>query len=171
MKLRTVLAVLGATSLLAVPGAFAAHGADGHTFAAGGATWTIPLPNAFGLEIGNVLAFAASTSADGALHGHFVYQQTADGATFRFTGRVTCFGIYDGYRAKIGGIVTSSNDPTLPVGTYGWFQVFDNGGTRPDQSSLMGFGDEAANEAFCASSRLPRFGPWDVTGRFIVGGA
>jgi hypothetical protein len=30
-------------------------------------------------------------------------------------------------RAKIGGIVTQSSDPTIAVGMYGWFQVFDNG--------------------------------------------
>jgi hypothetical protein len=43
----------------------------------------------------------------------------------------------------------------------------DNGegaNAPPDQSSLVGFGDEAANEAFCNSPRLPRFGPWTCTG-------
>jgi hypothetical protein len=32
----------------------------------------------------------------------------------------------------------------------------------------MGVGDEAANEAFCASPNLPRFGPWDVQGNIQV---
>ena len=30
------------------------------------------------------------------------------------------------------------------------------------------FGDEAANEAFCDSPNLPRFGPWDVQGNVQV---
>jgi hypothetical protein len=54
---------------------------------------------------------------------------------------------------------------------FAWFQVFDNGegsGAPPDRSSLIGFGDEAANEAFCNSSNLPRFGPWDVEGNVQV---
>ncbi|MGH3118833.1 MAG: hypothetical protein ACRDQ2_17310, partial [Gaiellales bacterium] len=79
----------------------------------------------------------------------------------------TCMGLYDGNRAKIGGVITWSNDPTLPPGRYGWFQAFDLGKGRkapPDRSSLLGFGDEEANEAFCASPNLPRFGPWDVEG-------
>jgi hypothetical protein len=74
-------------------------------------------------------------------------------------------------RAKIGGIVTQSSDPTIAVGMFGWFQVFDNGedaNAPPDQSSLVGFGDEAANEAFCNSPNLPRFGPWDVQGNVQV---
>ena len=75
--------------------------------------------------------------------------------------------VYDGNRAKIGGIVEQSTDPDNPPGTYAWFQVFDNGegaNAPPDQSSLVGFGDEAANEAFCNSPNLSRFGPWDVSG-------
>jgi hypothetical protein len=32
----------------------------------------------------------------------------------------------------------------------------------------VGFGDEAANEAFCNSPNLPRFGPWDVQGELEV---
>jgi hypothetical protein len=33
---------------------------------------------------------------------------------------------------------------------------------------LAGFGDEAANEAFCQSSNPPRFGPFDVMRGNIV---
>ena len=46
----------------------------------------------------------------------------------------------------------------------------DDGGSRgpADRSSLVGFGDEAANEAFCNSPNLPRFGPWDVEGDIRV---
>jgi hypothetical protein len=52
-----------------------------------------------------------------------------------------------------------------------WFQVFDTGegaDAPPDRSSLLGFGSEAANEAFCNSPNLPRFGPWDVQGNVQV---
>jgi hypothetical protein len=79
--------------------------------------------------------------------------------------------VYDGNRAKIGGVVEQSNDPTVPAGTFAWFQVFDNGegpDAPPDRSSLIGFGNEAANEAFCNSPNLPRFGPWDVQGNVQV---
>jgi hypothetical protein len=79
--------------------------------------------------------------------------------------------VYDGNRAKIGGVITVSNDPTLPPGGFAWFQVFDNGegaNAPPDRSSLIGFGNEAANEAFCNSPNLPRFGPWDVEGNVQV---
>src|SRR5262249_38207293 len=89
------------------------------------------------------------------------------GGTFRFNVAVTCMNVYDGNRAKIGGIVEQSTDSDNPPGTYAWFQVFDNGqgaGAPPDQSSLVGFGDEAANEAFCNSPNLPGFGPWNVSG-------
>ncbi len=68
---------------------------------------------------------------------------------------------YDGNRAKIGGVITYSNDATQPVGRYAWFQVFDLGKWPrgpADRSSLIGFGDEAANEAFCNSPNLPDSG-------------
>ena len=81
--------------------------------------------------------------------------------------------VYDGNRAKIGGVIEVSNDPTVPAGFYAWFQVFDNGegaGAPADRSSLIGFGDEAANEAFCNSPNLPRFGPWDIQGNIQVTG-
>jgi hypothetical protein len=66
-----------------------------------------------------------------------------------------------------------SNDPTLPPGTFAWFQAFDNGegaNAPADRSSLIGFGTEGANEAFCNSPNLPRNGPWDVDGNVQVRG-
>ena len=75
--------------------------------------------------------------------------------------------------AKLGGVIVSSNDPTLPPGMFAWFQVFDNGegaAAPADRSSLVGCGTEAANEAFCNSPNLPRFGPWDVQGNAQVRG-
>ena len=172
MHVRTALALLGTAGLLAVPVA-AASGSEVVASANGSAHWTIPLPNPFGVEVGNrTLSFNARAYADGSASGRFEYHQVVEGEAFVFNVDVTCLKVYDGNRAKLGGVVDVSNDPTLPAGTFAWFSVFDNGegaGAAPDQSSLIGFGDEAANEAFCNSPNLPRFGPWDVQGNVQVG--
>lgn len=124
--------------------------------ASGGANWILDFS---GLEVGNVLAFNAKRSADGTVQGQWEYQQTFLGDVFRFHGSVTCIEVYDdGTRAKFGGPITRSNDPTIPVGLFGWWTVVDNGpggsGTL-DGSSIIGVGDEQANEDFCASSEPP----------------
>jgi hypothetical protein len=173
MRLRRVFALVGIAGLLAVPVAFASQSGNAVVeSASGGIHWTIPLPNVFGVEVvSQPLAFNARKYADGSVSGHFEYHQKAGGVTVMFGVDVTCMNVYGGNRAKIGGIVTQSTDPTIAVGSYGWFQVFDNGegaNAPPDQSSLVGFGDEAANEAFCNSPNLPRFGPWDVQGNVQV---
>ena len=72
---------------------------------------------------------------------------------------------------KVGGVVELSNDDTLPPGVFAWFQAIDygQGNADPaDESTLVGFGDEAANEAFCNSPATPRFGPWPVRGNLQV---
>lgn len=172
MQLRRLLGLAGLVALLAVPVATASQ-PDNQVVASatGGIHWTIPLPNAFDVEVvSQPLAFDARRYADGSADGHFVYRQSAGGETVRFDVDVTCMNVY-GNRAKIGGVVTKSTDPTIDAGSYGWFQVFDNGegaNSPPDQSSLVGFGNEAANEAFCNSPNLPRFGPWDVQGNVQV---
>jgi hypothetical protein len=171
MQLRKALVLLGVVGLLVVPSALTATGSIVAS-ADGGAHWTIPLPNAFDVVVVNDLEFNARKDEDGSVSGHFNYHQTVEGTTLDFVGTVTCMNVY-GNRAKIGGMVTKSTDPTIPAGTFGWFQAFDNGegsGAPADQSSLMGFGDEAANEAFCNSPNLPRFGPWDVQGNIQVRG-
>ena len=168
--MRTLSALVAVAALLAIPAA----GAGQVTSANGSAHWTIPLPNAFGVEVVNQpLSFTARKYADGSVSGHFSYHQIVEGQSFNFGVDVTCLVIYDGNRAKIGGEIKTSNDPTLPPGGFAWFQVFDNGegaNALPDRSSLIGFGDEAANEAFCNSPNLPRFGPWDVQGNVQVRG-
>ena len=173
MRLPNIFALAAMAGLLAVPVATAS--ASGNAVvesASGGIHWTIPLPNAFDVEVvSQPLAFDARKYADGSVSGHFEYIQKAGGDTLKFGVDVTCMNVYGGNRAKIGGIVTQSSDPTIAVGRYGWFQVFDNGegaDAPSDQSSLIGFGDEAANEAFCNSPNLPRFGPWDVQGNVQV---
>jgi hypothetical protein len=171
MRVRHLLAVVGVAGLLVVPAT--ASGDSGLVASArGGAHWTIPLPNAFDVEVTNQpLAFNARKYADGTATGQFEYHQIVEGESFNFHVDVTCLNVYDGNRAKIGGEIVNSNDPTLPPGMFAWFQVFDNGegvNAPPDRSSLIGFGDEAANEAFCNSPNLPRFGPWDVAGNVQV---
>ena len=54
--------------------------------------------------------------------------------------------------------------PAFPSGRFIWFSSVDNsppGVGSNDVSTLSGFGDEAANEAFCAADRVPNtnFGP------------
>ena len=170
MRARSAIAIF--VAMLVLPAA--ASGGDGGVVASasGGVHWTIPLPNPFGVEVANQpLSFTAKKHADGGVSGHFTYHQVVEGQSFDFGVVVTCFMLYDGNRAKIGGVIRTSNDPTLPPGRFAWFQVFDNGegvGAAPDRSSLIGFGDEAANEAFCNSPALPRFGPWDVQGNVQV---
>ena len=140
--------------------------------ASGGVHWTIGLPNPFGVVVGNQpLTFNAKKYADGTVTGQFEYHQVALGESFNFHVEVTCMNVYDGNRAKIGGVIRVSNDPTIPPGVFAWFQVFDNGegaNAAPDRSGLVGFGNETANEAFCNSSNLPLFGPWDVEGNVQV---
>ena len=167
--MRTVSALAALAILLAIPTASAGGAAAS---ANGSAHWTIPLPNAFGVEVENrTLSFNARKHADGSASGRFEYHQVVEGQAFRFNVSVTCMTVFDGNRAKLGGVIEVSSDPTLPAGGYAWFQVFDNGegsAAGADQSSLIGFGDEAANEAFCASPNLPRFGPWDVQGNVQI---
>jgi hypothetical protein len=174
MHVRLFLALAGfaLTALVAVPAA----GSSGSPIvsATGSAHWTIPLPNQFGVTVENrTLSFNARKYADGTVSGHFEYHQVIPetGGAFKFNVAVTCLNVYDGNRAKLGGPVKVSSDPDLPPGTFAWFQVFDNGEgaeAPPDRSSLVGFGDEAANEAFCNSPNLPRFGPWDIQGNVQV---
>ena len=163
------LSLLAVLVVLAIPHASAAGGGAS---ASGGVHWTIPLPNPFGVEVQNrTLSFTARRHADGGASGRFEYHQVVEGTAFIFNVAVTCMAVYDGNRAKIGGVVEVSNDATIPPGTFAWFQVADNGegaNAPPDWSTLVGFGTEAENEAFCASPALPRFGPWDVDGNVQV---
>jgi hypothetical protein len=173
MHVRNLLALVGTAGVLAIPVAAAADPDSAVVASAdGSAHWTIPLPNPFGVVVRNQpLSFNARKYADGSVTGRFEYHQLVEGESFDFNVAVTCMNIYDGNRAKIGGVVEVSTDPTEPPGVFAWFQVFDNGegaNAPPDRSSLVGFGDEEANETFCNSPALPRFGPWDVQGDIQV---
>lgn len=158
-------------------GAAAIRGQEVVAAANGGANWDL---GGFDLTgdgvddpIGNVLAFNAVRYADGTVSGQIEYQQSALGESFRFHGTVTCIAVYDGNRAKFGGPITRSDDETIPVGLFMWFTVVDNGhgaGSAPDRSSILGIGDDAANEAFCASNAPPnpRFSADITSGNILV---
>ena len=169
--------------------ASASSNGGGHVLnATGGYHFTIPPGwngNIFGnaTPIDNRLTFNARKDPDGSVSGWYDYVQTFEGVDFKFSGPVTCLGIYDtpplvGFpevpaltqnRAKWGGRVDKSNDPTVPVGTFIWFASIDNGeGANgwADASTLPSFGSEAINNLFCASTRVPNpnFGPHRLGG-------
>ena len=135
-------------------------------------------PDIFGTSTPVVGRYAfAVASSHGRVLGQYRFSESVDGVTTHYSGKLTCVGLYDfngltSNRAKIGGQVDVSDDPDIPVGTFIWWQAIDNRLLhRADQSTLTGFGDEAANEAFCASANPPRFGPFDVERGdiFVVG--
>ena len=140
----------------------------------GGYQWTIEEDDVFGVKVVNrSLTVNARRHEDGSVAGVFQYHQLFLENFFHVTLSVTCFEVYDGNRAKVGGVIEVSNDPRLPPGAFGWFQAIDNGqgaGADPDQSTLVGFGSEEENESFCNSPAGPNFGPWDVTGNLQVSG-
>jgi hypothetical protein len=127
-------------------------------------------PSVFGTttDVVGKYAFVVAKDTQGNVRGAYRFSESADGVTTHYSGALTCVQVYDfngltGNRAKIGGRVDSSDDPGIPVGTFIWWQAIDNRLLhRADQSTLTGFGNEAANNAFCASSNPPRFGPFDV---------
>jgi hypothetical protein len=170
MHRRHLLVSLGLVVIVAAAVTLAASAGGSAVSVSAGVHWSIPLPNQFDVALGNNLEFNASKDENGNVSGHFRYVQTDDGVPYEYAGTITCLQAY-GSRVKLGGLIESSTDSTVPAGSYGWFQEFDNGegaNAAPDRSTLMGVGDEAANEAFCASPNLPRFGPWDVQGNIQV---
>lgn len=170
------------------PAASATSSAGGHELSAtGGYHFTIPADFNGGIfgtttPILNRVTFNAKRDADGSVSGWFMYEQEADGEVARLGGPVTCFRVHDTpvlermpgipaqlqNRAKWGGRIEITNDPSL-AGRHAWFNSIDNGegaNGYSDISSLVGLGNEAANEAFCDSPNPPnpRFGP------FLTGG-
>jgi hypothetical protein len=93
-------------------------------------------PRFFGVPVDNRVSFSVARHEDGSVSGRFNYEQGVLGERFNFKGSLTCFRIYDtpvlqdwpdipamtGNRAKWGGIIEKSNDPTIPVGSFIWFQ-------------------------------------------------
>ena len=142
MHVLRALSFVVLAGLIAIAVAVAARAQSGVVASANGsAHWTIPLPNPFGVEVQNrTLSFNARKRADGSVDGRFEYHQVVEGQAFRFNVDVTCLQVYDGNRAKLGGIIVVSNDPTLPPGRFAWFQVFDNGeGANDPEDQSTGF--------------------------------
>jgi hypothetical protein len=136
-------------------------------------------PDVFGTTTPVVGRYAfAVASSRGRVLGQYRFSESADGVTTHYSGQLTCVALYNfngltANRAKIGGRVDTTDDPSVPVGTFIWWQAIDNRLLhQADQSTFTGFGDEAANEAFCSSANPPRFGPFDVQqGDIIVLGS
>jgi hypothetical protein len=144
----------------------------------------------FGGAVDNRLTFDARRDAEGNVSGSWNYEQTdfgTAGIPYTYKGTVTCFKVYDtpvlqrfpdvppmiGNPAKWGGPIEATTDPTVPVGTFAWFQSIDNGegaNEGPDVSTIFGLGDETANEAFCNVANVPNpnFGPHAVEGNIQV---
>ena len=135
-------------------------------------------PSVFGTTtdvVGRFL-FVAVRDGSGGVRGLYRVSESLEGSTFHYSGRLTCAGIYDfngltGNRAKVGGVIDATDDSSVATGSFIWWQAIDGRKLHgPDQSTFPGFGDEAANEAFCGSSTPPRFGPFDVArGDILVG--
>src|SRR4051812_15782175 len=122
MHLRHALILFAIAALLVIPVTSASGSGGSVASANGSAHWTIPLPNVFGGVVENrTLSFTARKYDDGSVAGHFEYQQVFEGDAFKFNVDVTCLNVYDGNRAKIGGVVRVSSDPTLPPGVFAWF--------------------------------------------------
>jgi hypothetical protein len=178
-------------ALAATPGASASVASAAVVEAQGTYHFVIPADfngGIFGVEVENQVSFVARRGPDGEVTGRYRYVQSAEGEDFIFSGPVTCFQIYDTpvlvrfegipamthNRAKWGGLIEDSNDPTLPAGGFIWFQSIDNGVGAgqgfPDVSTLSGFGNEAANEAFCSIPNVPNsnFGPHAVASGDII---
>lgn len=127
--------------------------------ASGGADWVLEVElGGVDFTVPQTLGFSAKKYADGSVSGHINYHQTFEGERLRFNATVTCMSIYDGNRVKYGGEIILSTDPAFPPGDFIWFQSIDNGegaNAPADQSTGSGFGDEAANQAFCDSPDDP----------------
>ena len=155
----------------------AANGANVVASASGGAQYTLEGVDFDGDGVPDPLpqhvSFTAQKSADGTVKGSIVYSQEFQGETFWLRSNVTCINVYDGNRAKYGGLVLDANFD-IGEGVYMWLHSIDHGqgsGSPPDETTGIGIGDNAANEAFCDSPALPnpRFLTEITSGNIQVG--
>jgi len=152
------------TSPLAMSGPAASLVSAAHRSIANGSYTIVAPPEVFGVLIKGKHNYSALRLPTGDVQGRFIYDEIYPdlGLTFTYRGRVTCFRIYDGTRAKVGGLIEESNDPAFPPGAFLWWQAKDNGRSDTDWSTFGGAGDEEENEAFCNSPNPPRFGPFTL---------
>ena len=149
---RSILSVLLAGSLFAIPVAAAADDAAVTVTGGGWFLFAGTIPMQFG--------FSAVLHGDGRATGSFHHAYEADGLYVNYWGRLTCLG-YDAAngRAWIGGVLTkvSTNDPdaTQLPGEDAWFRILD-GGQSGDRSTAMGFvGVFPSSAAYCAEQPWP----------------
>jgi hypothetical protein len=159
VKTIALLAILGA---LGVAGA--AFAGPGDPSATGGSH--LVAHDVFGLQTLELqdFGFNAKVKADGGADGWFTYRDVEDGAPFSAKGPVTCLTVI-GNDAWIGGVIRSSNDPTV-VGQGAWWHVTDNGegsNAPPDVTSFLGVGSLARTQAFCDDHAAYRF-PFAIDG-------
>jgi hypothetical protein len=86
-------------------------------------------------------SYQAERTASGRTRGWFEYKTTTLSGTAKVSGDIVCFTIL-GNMARLGGVITRSNSPDLPVGSELTWSVTDNYGRDskvPDTaSSLLG---------------------------------
>jgi hypothetical protein len=156
------IAVLAALAALAIVGTALAEG--GGPSATGGSH--LIAHNVFGLETLELqnFGFTARIKSDGGTDGWFDYRDVEDGTPFSANGPVTCLTVIAN-DAWIGGVIRSSNDPTV-VGLGAWWHVTDNGegsGGAADITTFLGIGSLAQTQAFCDNHPAYRF-PFAIDG-------
>ena len=153
-----VLAVFVALCAAGVAGA-----GGGSSSATGGSH--LVTHDVFGLETLELQNFGFNAEQKGGgADGWFNYRDIEDGTPFSANGPVTCLTVI-GSDAWIGGIIETSNDPTL-VGAGAWWHVTDNGegvNAPPDITTFLGVGTLAATQAFCDNHPPYRF-PFSIDG-------
>ena len=100
-------------------------------------------------------SFTARELQDGSVQGQFQnFDQTRGGA--RVHGEVRCLRRDDPSTARLGGIVTLSDDPLIPVGTHIVWRVFDTGAgsSAPDSSTYLITARPAARNDYIGWTRL-----------------
>ena len=108
--------------------------------------------------------FAATLKQGGGADGWFQYRDVEDGTPFSANGPVTCLTVI-GSDAWVGGVIRTSNDPTV-VGLGAWWHVTDNGegtGGAADVTTFLGVGSLAQTRAFCDNHPAYRF-PFTIDG-------
>lgn len=156
------IALLAAVGALSIVGAALADG--GGPSASGGSH--LVTHNVFGLQTLELqdFGFNAKITSDGSADGWFTYRDVEDGTPFSANGPVTCLTVV-GNDAWIGGIIRSSNDPTV-VGLGAWWHVTDNGeasGAPADITTFLGIGSLVQTQAFCDNHPAYRF-PFAIDG-------
>jgi hypothetical protein len=158
----TLLIIPVALGLLAATGTAASAGVGDS--ASGGSHLTVH--DVFGLNtlVLQEFGFTAMTKSDGTADGWFQYRDVEDGTPFSASGPVTCLTVI-GADAWVGGVIRTSNDPTV-VGSGAWWHVTDNGqgaGSSPDITSFLGVGSLGSTADFCANHPAYRF-PFPIDG-------